>query len=163
MAPRRARTSDDDLVDRFERASIELRRKLEQLGAALERFDDAAAYERAWASPDPSQRNLAEQVHATFERSHQLLMDLAVIAVKLGERRKSLPPSNARMTERLVRARVIGAVEAGLVEDHRELRNQSQHWYMEQVPAEVWSAASTQLKRAAGIAGKLACWVAKNA
>ncbi len=79
MTPERSASSDEDLIDRFNQALDELRRKQEQLEVAVADFSGAEPereFQEAWESDDPRERNRAELAHSAFERSHQMLMDL---------------------------------------------------------------------------------------
>lgn len=165
MTSPRARRSDAQDRERFAAGLVEFTRKIEQLERALEIFEDPAggarAFAGAWASEDPETRNRAELVHATFERSHQQLVVLVRLATKIGARAGRLPdaalpgPETARLRD----AGVLKSADAELIADHVEVRNQGQHGYLEQVPADVFDAARTQLRRAPVIVTKLDDWL----
>lgn len=161
MSPERPASSDESLVERFEAARAELARKQAQLEAAVGGFEDAEAFAESWHSDDPDERNRSEVVHSVFERSHQLLMDLASLLARVGDRHEALPEpaKRERLTARLCRGGVITRADADLIEDHVEIRNEGQHGYLGQTPHRVWDAAHRQLDAVPALQKKLTRWL----
>ena len=85
MSPPRAQRTAVQLRDSYNETLDALRRRFEQLEAAVAQFApdlDEQALSAAWHSEDPLERNRADNVLSSFEKTYMLLMDLVTLSVK---------------------------------------------------------------------------------
>jgi hypothetical protein len=85
MSPPRAQRTAVQLRDSYNETLDALRRRFEQLEAAVAQFApdlDERALSAAWHSEDPLERNRADNVLSSFEKTYMLLMDLVTLSVK---------------------------------------------------------------------------------
>lgn len=161
MNPPRPTSSDADLHERLDRTFVALRRQFEQLELAFEpwRGDDGHwAFNAAYASDDPAERNRTELVHANFERCHQLMRDSIELAAKLGERAKVLPKPAGKTENRIsvmAREGILTAADEALMHEHMTVRNESQHAYVETAGNQVYEAAQAQLKHGPALVARI--------
>jgi uncharacterized protein YutE (UPF0331/DUF86 family) len=163
MSPRRPRRSTSQLREAYEETLVALRRRFEQLDAAAAQFRpdlDEQALTAAWDSDDPAERNRADSVLASFEKTHMLLMDLIALSVRLAERMGVSPGGeNVAPVQVLCGAGVISQDARAAIEAQRELRNTSQHVYVELSIAALRDAVLRQLEVTPRTIRNIATWV----
>jgi predicted nucleotidyltransferase len=140
-----------------------LRRRFEQLEVAAAQFSpdlDEQALSAAWHSDDPLQRNRADSVLSSFEKTYMLLMDLVTLSVKLGRRLgtieadQSLSPIDA-----LSELQVLSQPARQALDAQREVRNYSQHVYVELTVAVLREAVKQQMKTTPFVITSIVSWV----
>jgi uncharacterized protein YutE (UPF0331/DUF86 family) len=140
-----------------------LRCRFEQLEAAVAQFPpdlDERTLTTAWGSDDPSERNRADGVLASFEKTYMLLMDLITLSVKLGRRVGDLhADEDASAVEVLRDAGVISHDAQEALEVQREVRNTSQHVYVELSMSVLRDAVQQQLEMTPRAIRNIAVWV----
>ena len=163
MSPERPRRSTGQLRASYEETLDALRRRFEQLESAVAQFPpdlDESAFTAAWSSEDPIERNRADSVLSSFEKTYMLLMDLIALSVKIGRRlgvvtgdEKSSP------VEALRELKVLSADAERALRVQREVRNSSQHVYVELSVPDLREAIKQQLDTSPRIIGGVASWV----
>jgi uncharacterized protein YutE (UPF0331/DUF86 family) len=139
-----------------------LGRQFEQLEVVVAQFDpdlDEHALVAAWDSDDPAERNRAGLLLACFEKTHMLLMDLITLSVKLARRIGAIDDESTLAPEFLVNAGVISSDALEAIGKQREVRNTSQHIYVQLSIPELRSAVLDQLKTTPGAIQSIAAWV----
>lgn len=163
MSPPREQRSAEQLRNAYDLTLDALRRSYEQLEASATDFSpdmEAQAFASAWDSDDPVQRNRATGVLTNFERTYMLLLDLATLAVKLARRTGALQQD--RDVSPIVALREAGVLSEKTersLESQREVRNASQHIYIELSSRDAREAAKRQLEITPAIAGSIAKWI----
>jgi uncharacterized protein YutE (UPF0331/DUF86 family) len=163
MSPRRAPRSLGRLQAAFEDTLDALSRRFEQLEIAVSQFApdlDEQALTVAWSSDDPAERNRADSVLASFEKTYMLLMDLVALSVKLARRIGAIDEESRSAPELLVNAGVISQDDLQALEKQREVRNKSQHIYVALSMSELRSAVLLQLETTPRAIQGIAGWVA---
>jgi uncharacterized protein YutE (UPF0331/DUF86 family) len=161
MNPPRPPSTDPDLRERLDRTFVGLRRQFEQLELAFEPWrgeEGHWAFNAAFASADPAERNRTELVHANFERCHQLIRDSIELAGKLGERAEMLPKPSGKSEDRIrvmAREGILTAGDETLMREHVSVRNESQHAYVETAAKQVYEAAEAQLKHGPALVARI--------
>lgn len=163
MNPHRPRRSSEQLRESYDETLDALRRRFEQLEWAVAQFQpdlDEQAFSAAWHSNDPPERNRADSVLASFEKTHTLLMDLVTLSVKLARRlgaegvdEKSSP------IDVLHELRIISQHARDALDVQRKLRNLSQHVYVEVTVQAVREAVKEQLDSTPHLIGNITSWV----
>lgn len=140
-----------------------LRRRFEQLEAAVAQFPvdlDEQALSAAWHSEDPLERNRADSVLSSFERTYMLLMDLVTLSVRLGRRldamdlNEQLSPVDALRELKIVSQPAHEALDV-----QREVRNSSQHVYVELTVSALREAVKQQLESTPRLIRSITAWV----
>jgi uncharacterized protein YutE (UPF0331/DUF86 family) len=114
----------------------------------------------AWESDDPVERNRVGLLLGCFEKTYMLLMDLITISTKLARRIGAIDEEKTSALELLVNARVISHDDLQAVEKQREVRNKSQHTYVELSMSELRNAVLLQLYTTPRTIQGIARWVA---
>ena len=161
MTPPRPPSSDDDLRERLDRTFVALRRQFEQLELAFDPWrgeDGHWAFNAAYDSDDPEERNRAELVHANFERCHHLTRDSIELSAKLAERVERLPTpdKNEDRIAVMVGEGVLTAGDETLLRDQVMVRNESQHAYVQTAADQIYEAAERQLAHGRALVGRVA-------
>jgi uncharacterized protein YutE (UPF0331/DUF86 family) len=162
VSPHRPRRSVDQLQAAYEDTLDAVRRRFEQLETAVAQFLpdlDEQALIAAWDSDDPAERNRADSVLASFEKTYMLLMDLIALSVKLARRIGAMDDESTPALELLVDAGVISHDALAEIEKQREVRNTSQHIYVELSMPELRTAALGQLETTPRAIQGIAAWV----
>ncbi len=162
MSPHRPRRSVDQLQAAYEHTLDAIRRRFEQLETAVAQFLpdlDEKALTAAWDSDDPAERNRADSVLASFEKTYMLLMDLITLSVKLARRIEAIDDERTPAPELLVNAGVISHGALVAIEKQREVRNTSQHLYVELSMSELRTAVLGQLETTPRAIQSIAAWV----
>jgi hypothetical protein len=140
-----------------------LRRRFEQLEWAVAQFQpdlDEQAFSAAWYSDDPPERNRADSVLSSFEKTYMLLVDLITISVKIAGRLSA--PSvgeKASSVEVLRELQVISQPAFDSLDVQREVRNLSQHVYVELTVPDLRDAVIQQLDTTPRTIRDIASWV----
>ncbi len=163
MNPPRPRRSLEQLRGSYDDTLDALRRRFEQLEIAVVQFApdlDEQALSVAWHSSDPFERNRADSVLSSFEKTYMLLMDLITLSVKIGRRLGDLGvDEGSSPVETLRELKVLseGAVEALAIA--REVRNASQHVYVELDISDLREAVERQLESSPRVIHSITTWV----
>jgi len=140
-----------------------LRRRFEQLEAAVAQFPpdlDERTLSAAWHSDDPLERNRADSVLAGFEKTYMLLMDLITLSVKLGRRLGALSVDERLPSiEALRELRILSRHAQDALEIQREVRNSSQHVYVELTVPALREAVMQQLESTPRVIRSITSWV----
>jgi uncharacterized protein YutE (UPF0331/DUF86 family) len=139
VSPHRPSRSAAQLQESYSETVDAARRHFEQLEVAVAQFDpdlDEKALMAAWESDDPLERNRVGLLIGCFEKTYMLLMDLITLSVKLARRIGAIDDEKTAASELLVNAGVISRDDLEAIEKQREVRNTSQHIYVElSIPA----------------------------
>jgi uncharacterized protein YutE (UPF0331/DUF86 family) len=151
------------LRDSYNETLDALRRRFEQLEAAVAQFPpdlDEQALSAAWHSDDPLERNRADSVLASFEKTYMLLMDLITLSVKLG-RRLGVVSVDERLSsvETLRELRIVSQDAQDALDVQREVRNSSQHVYVELTVSALREAVRQQLDSTPRFIRSITSWV----
>lgn len=140
-----------------------LRRRFEQLEWAVSQFQpdlDEEAFSAAWYSDDPSERTRADSVLSSFEKIYMLLMDLITLSVKIAGRLGALSVAEgASSVETLSELRIISKPAQDSLDVQREVRNLSQHVYVELAVSDLRDAVMQQLESTPRMIGNITSWV----
>jgi uncharacterized protein YutE (UPF0331/DUF86 family) len=137
-------------------------RQFEQLEVVVAQFDpdlDERALKAAWDSDDPVERNRAGLLLGCFEKTHMLLMNLITLSVKLTRRIGAIDDEKTSALVSLVNAGVISQNALMAIEKQREVRNTSQHIYVELSMSELRTVVLDQLETTPGTIQRIAAWV----
>jgi hypothetical protein len=137
-------------------------RQFEQLEVVIAQFDPALserALVAAWDSDDPVERNRVGLLLGCFEKTYMLLMDLIGLSVKLARRIGAIDDESTPAPELLVNARVISRGALAAIEKQREVRNKSQHIYLELSVSELRTAVLDQLEMTPRAIQGIAVWI----
>lgn len=162
MSRHRPRRSVDQLQAAYEDTHDAVRRRFEQLETAVAQFLpdlDEQALSEAWDSDDPAERNRADSVLASFEKTYMLLMDLIMLSVKLARRIGAIDDEKTSAPELLANTGVISHDALAAIEQQREVRNTSQHVYVELSMSELRTAVLGQLEKTPQTVRSIAAWV----
>jgi uncharacterized protein YutE (UPF0331/DUF86 family) len=163
VSPHRPRRSVAQLRETYDETLDSLRRRFEQLEAAAAQFSpdlDEQSLAAAWSSGDPSERNRADSVLASFEKTYMLLMDLIALSVKLGRRSGAVTDEESVSALEVMRdARVISQKTQEAIEAQRVVRNASQHVYVELSMSALREAVLQQLETTPRVIRSVAAWV----
>jgi hypothetical protein len=163
VSPPRAQRTVVQLRDSYNETLDALRRRFEQLEAAVAQFPpdlDEQALSRAWSSDDPLERNRADSVLSSFEKTYMLLMDLVTLSVKLGRRLgavdvdEELSPIDA-----LRELRIVSQPARDALDVQREVRNSSRHVYVELTVSVLREAVEQQLESTPRVITSIVSWV----
>lgn len=162
MSPPRSRRSVDQLQAAYEDTLDALRRRFELLEAAVAQFSpdlDEQALVAAWDSDDSADRIRADTVLSSFEKTYMLLMDLIALSAKLARRIGATDDARTSAPDLLVNVGVISHDVLKAIEKQREVRNTSQHIYVELSMPELRVAVLSQLRTAPSAIRSIAAWV----
>ena len=140
-----------------------LRRRFEQLEWAVAQFQpdlDERAFSTAWYSDDPSERTRADSVLSSFEKTYMLLMDLIALSVKIAVRLGALSVDRgASPVEVLRELQIISQPARDSLDVQREVRNLSQHVYVELTVSDLRDAVLQQIDSTPRLIGNITSWV----
>jgi uncharacterized protein YutE (UPF0331/DUF86 family) len=163
MSPNRPRRSLEQLRESYDDTLHALRRRFEQLEAAVAQFPpdlDEQALSAAWHSDDPFDRNRADGVLSSFEKTYMLLMDLIALSVKIGRRLGAVSVDEGLSpVETLRELKVLPRSAEQALDIEREVRNASQHVYVELTVSRVREAVQQQLESSPRIIQSVTAWV----
>ncbi|HXN38134.1 MAG TPA: hypothetical protein VN892_08850 [Solirubrobacteraceae bacterium] len=163
MNPDRPKRSVEQLRESYEETLDALRRRVEQLEAAVAQFQpdfDESAFSAAWHSDSPLERNRADNVLSSFEKTYMLLMDLITLSVKLGRRLHAVNVDASRSpVETLRELKILSANAEEALAIQREVRNSSQHVYVELTVSNLRRAVMLQLETSARVIHAITAWV----
>lgn len=162
MSPHRPRRNAGQLQAAYEDTLHALRRRFEQLERSVAQFVpdlDEQALTAAWDSDDPAERNRADGVLSSFEKTHMLLMDLITLSVKLARRIGAIDDESTLPPELLANAGVISSDALAAIRKQREVRNTSQHIYVQLSMSELRTVVLGQLEMTPGAIRSIAAWV----
>jgi len=163
VSPDRPRRSVQQLRGSYDETLDALRRRFEQLEAAVAAFQpdlDEPALSTAWHSEDPLQRNRADAVLSCFEKTYMLLMDVIALAAKLARRGGAIQADDSSSAMKMLRAAgVLSEPAEQALAMQREVRNASQHIYVELTMAVLRDAVIQQLRTTPRIVTSITTWV----
>jgi uncharacterized protein YutE (UPF0331/DUF86 family) len=113
----------------------------------------------AWDSNDPVERNRVGLLLGCFEKTHMLLMDLIALSVKLATRLGAIEEANVPALEVLQDKQVISQAAQTAIENQRQVRNTSQHVYVELSMSALRSAVLQQIETTPSAIRSVAAWV----
>jgi uncharacterized protein YutE (UPF0331/DUF86 family) len=151
------------LRESYSEAVDAIGRQFEQIEVIVAQFDpdlDEQAMVAAWESDDPVERNRVGLLLGCFEKTYMLLMDLITISTKLARRIGTIDEEKTSALELLVNAGVISHDDLQAVDKQREVRNKSQHIYVELSMSELRNAVLLQLETTPRAIQGIARWVA---
>lgn len=162
MSPHRPYRGVNQLQAAYDDTLDALRRRFEQLEMAVTQFLpdlDEQALTAAWDSDDPAERNRADSVLASFEKTYMLLMDLITLSVKLARRIGAIDDERTPALNLLVDAGAISRDAVAAMEEQRDVRNTSQHIYVRLSMSELRTVVLDQLETTPGTIQSIAAWV----
>jgi hypothetical protein len=163
MNPHRPRRSTAQLRESYDETLDALRRRFEQLEWAIAQFQpdlDEEAFSAAWYSDDPSERIRADGVLYSFEKTYMLLMDLIALSVKIAVRSGALSVDQEASPVGVLRElQIISQPALDSLDVQREVRNLSQHVYIELAVSDLRDAVMLQLHSTPRMIGNITSWV----
>ena len=163
MSPPRAQRTAVQLRDSYNETLDALRRRFEQLEAAVAQFApdlDEQALSAAWHSEDPLERNRADNVLSSFEKTYMLLMDLVTLSVKLARRLGAIDvDEQLSPIEALCELQIVSRSAREALDVQREVRNSSQHVYVELTVSALREAVEQQLQSTPLVIRSIVSWV----
>ncbi len=163
MSPPRPQRSIAQLRDSYNETLDALRRRFEQLEAAVAQFApdlEEQALSAAWDSDDPLERNRADSVLSSFEKTYMLLIDLITLSVKLGMRLGAVHADESSSSiDALLELQILSQPAHDALEVQREVRNASQHLYVELTVSVLREAVRMQLDSTPRVIRSITAWV----
>jgi uncharacterized protein YutE (UPF0331/DUF86 family) len=163
VTPDRPRRSAEQLRESYDETLEALRRRFEQLESAVAQFPpdlDEPTFVAAWHSADPHERNRADGVLSSFEKTYMLLMDLITLSVKLSRRLGVVSiDEKASPVDTLSQLKILSTGAAEALRVQREVRNASQHVYVELSLSSLREAVRLQLESAPRLIQGIVGWV----
>jgi uncharacterized protein YutE (UPF0331/DUF86 family) len=163
MNPPRSKRSAEQLRESYEETLDALRNRFEQLEAAVARFEpdlDEQTFSAAWNSSDPLERNRADNVLSSFEKTYMLIMDLITLSVKLARRLGAVNVDERLSPLQVLRElKVLSQSAEEALDVEREVRNASQHIYVELEISDVRKAVVVQLESSPRIVQSVTAWL----
>jgi hypothetical protein len=150
------------LRESFSETLDALGRHFEQLEVAAAQFDpslDEQALAAAWESEDPRERNQVALLLGCFEKTYMLLMDLIGLSVKLAGRLGAIEDASVPALEFLREQGMVSRTDLAAIERQREVRNTSQHIYVELSMAALRSAILQQIETTPRLIQDVVKWV----
>jgi hypothetical protein len=161
--PHRPREISEKLRESYDGTLDALRRRFEQLEWAVAQFQpdlDELAFSTAWYSDDPSERTRADSVLSSFEKTHMLLMDLIALSVKIAGPLDALGlDQETSPVEVLRELQVISQPARDSLDVQHEVRNLSQHVYVELTVSDLRDAVLQQIDSTPRIIRNITSWV----
>jgi len=163
VSPHRPRRSTEQLRESYDETLDALRRRFEQLEWAVAQFQpdlDEEAFSAAWHSDDPPERIRADGVLSSFEKTYMLLMDLITLSLKLA-RRLGVQDVDEGLSsvEALRELQILSKPTQDSLDVQREVRNSSQHVYVELTVSDLREAVKQQLDTTPRIIRDITSWV----
>lgn len=163
MNPHRPRRSPEQLRESYDETLDALRRRFEQLEWAVAQFQpdlDEESFTAAWYSDNPSERFRADGVLSNFEKTYMLLMDLIALSVKIAGRSDALTiDQGVSPVEVLRELQIISRPAQDSLGVQREVRNSSQHVYVELAVSDLRDAVVEQIDSTPRIIGNITSWI----
>ncbi len=163
MNPHRPRGSSAQLRESYDETLDALRRRFEQLEWVVAQFQpdlDEEAFSAAWYSDDPSERTRADSVLSSFEKTYMLLMDLITLSVKIAVRSGALSVDQGTSPVAVLRElQIISQPAQDSLDVQREVRNSSQHVYVELAVPDLRDAVIQQIDTTPRIIGNVTSWI----
>jgi hypothetical protein len=137
-------------------------RQFEQLEVVVAQFDpdlDEQALISAWDSENPVERNRVGLLLGCFEKTYMLLMDLITVSVKLVRRIGAIDDESTPPPELLANVGVISHDAVVAIAKQREVRNTSQHVYVQLSMAVLRSTVLQQIETTPSTIRSVTAWV----
>lgn len=150
------------LRELYSETAAAIGRQFEQLEVVVAQFDpdlDEQALVAAWNSEDPVERNRVGLLLGCFEKTYMLLMDLITLSVKLARRIGAIDDESTPPPELLANAGIITGDALAAIIRQREVRNTSQHVYVELSMAVLRRAVLQQIETTPSTIRNVAAWV----
>ncbi len=141
----------------------QLAQTMAQLEAAVSAFPpdfDRAAFDAAWYSKDPQERNRAALVRSNMDDLHNLCQTLIGLSVRVAQDMGAIPAD--RKTPPADQLRTLGLYPEETERAMREvidLRNKSQHEYWILKPDAVHTAVNHQRQRLPSFIAGVGAWI----
>jgi uncharacterized protein YutE (UPF0331/DUF86 family) len=156
VAARARRSALDD-------ALAQLARTMAQLESAVSAFPpdfDPSAFEAAWYSKDPQERNRAMLVRSNMDDLHNLCNTLVGVSVRVAQDLGAIPADRRTPVAEQLRAQGLYPKEAELaMREVVDLRNASQHEYWILTPGDVRLAVNHQRQHLPSFIADVGAWI----
>jgi hypothetical protein len=121
---------------------------------------DLSAFESAWYSEVPAERNRAMLVRSNMDDLHNFCKTLIGLSVRVAQDLGSIPSDRKTPAADQLRAQGLypKAVD-GVMQEVTELRNRSQHEYWILMPGDVYSAVNHQRQHLPAFIAGVGAWI----
>jgi hypothetical protein len=147
----------------LESALAQLARTMEQLETAVSAFPpdfDLSAFDAAWHSNIPEERNRAMLVRSNMDDLHNLCQSLIALSVRVAQDAAAIPADRKTPVADQLRAQHLYPKEAERVmQEVIELRNASQHEYWILAPSHVHTAVNHQRQHLPSFIAGVGVWI----
>lgn len=144
-------------------ALAQLARTMAQLETAVSAFPpdfDPSAFDAAWYSQDPQERNQAMLVRSNMDDLHNLCQTLIGLSVRVAQDLGAIPADRKTPAVDQLRAQGLYPKAAEQVmQEVIDLRNSSQHEYWFLVPGDVHAAVNRQRQHLPSFIAGVGAWV----
>jgi uncharacterized protein YutE (UPF0331/DUF86 family) len=141
----------------------QLARTMAQMESAVGVFVsdfDLAAFEVAWYSQEPAERNRAMLVRSNMDDLHNLCQTLISLSVRVAQDLGAIPADRKTPAADQLRAqRLYPKTVEHVMREVGDLRNASQHEYWGLTPREVYKAVNRQRQRLPSFIAAVGTWV----
>lgn len=143
-------------------ALAQLARTMAQLETAVSAFPpdfDLSAFDAAWYSKDPQERNQAMLVRSNMDDLHNLCQTLIGLSVRVAQDLRAIPADRKTPAVDQLRAQRLypKAVEQ-VMREVLDLRNSSQHEYWILAPGDVHTAVNHQRQHLPSFIAGIGAW-----
>jgi uncharacterized protein YutE (UPF0331/DUF86 family) len=147
----------------LESALAQLARTMEQLETAVSAFPpdfDLSAFDAAWHSNVPEERNRAMLVRSNMDDLHNLCQSLIALSVRVAQDAGAIPADRKTPAADQLRAQRLYPKEAELLmQEVVDLRNTSQHEYWILAPSQVHTAVNHQRQHLPSFIAGVGVWI----
>lgn len=147
----------------LEKALLQLARTMEQLETAVSAFPpdfDLPAFDDAWYSNVPAERNKAMLVRSNMDDLHNLCQGLIGLSVRVAQDLGAIPADRKTPAAEQLRQQGLYSAEVDQVmQEVVDLRNASQHEYWTLTPEEVHAAVERQRQTIPAFIAAIGTWV----
>ncbi len=161
--PVRSPVAEEARREAVEQALVQLARTMEQLEAAVSAFPpdfDLGAFQAAWHSTVPDDRNRAMLVRSNMDDLHNLCQSLIDRSVRVAQDVGAIPPDRKTPAADQLYRQGLYPREAQLVmQGVVALRNSSQHEYWILRPEKVHAAVNRQRKYLPAFIADVGTWI----
>jgi uncharacterized protein YutE (UPF0331/DUF86 family) len=141
----------------------QLARTMEQLESAVSAFPpdfDSSAFEAAWDSKVPQERNRAMLVRSNMDDLHNLCQTLIGLSVRVAQDRGAIPADRKTpATDQLRAQRLYPKAVERVMQEVADLRNRSQHEYWVLAPGDVYTAVNHQRQHVPSFIAAVGAWI----
>ncbi len=141
----------------------QLARTMEQLESAVSAFPpdfDSSAFDAAWDSKVPEERNRAMLVRSNMDDLHNLCQALIGLSVRVAQDLGAIPADRKTPAADQLRAqRLYPKTAEQIMQEVVELRNRSQHEYWILAPGDVHAAVNRQRQHLPSFIAAVGAWI----